>query len=227
MARCERASASNCQESSATGAVAGNSIPIEELARAGEMSRWTQTGSGFCARSPSGAQGNDDREIDGTWHSPRPKGSEGSVRSWPPSRPEGSPGTVRHGAAPDRAMGTVAVVAPPVRANRRGCGPNCSTRSRSGRRSPAAPPTAPSTRAGAMTPSPPAGLVRSVQSRRNGKPWRPDTPGAVARNETPTSVTAHRAGHLAMIERLSAPERRRDQDALAGSLEPVAFTGSM
>jgi hypothetical protein len=59
---------------------------------------------------------------------------------------------------------------PPATSATRPCCPNCSTRSRPIRRSPASPPMAPSTPANAMTPSPPAAPPRSSRPARTPSP---------------------------------------------------------
>ena len=76
-----------------------------------------------------------------------------------------------------------------------GCCPNCSIRSRPSKRSEALPPTAHSTPASAMTRSPPevprprrafsrtSGVHALHPPRKNARFWKPDTSGAIARNE--------------------------------------------
>ena len=62
----------------------------------------------------------------------------------------------------------------------RPCCPNLSIRSRPTRRSPVSPPTAPSTPASAIAAR---GTAAITPPGKNAKPWKRDSPGAIARNE--------------------------------------------
>jgi hypothetical protein len=57
------------------------------------------------------------------------------------------------------------------------------------------------------------GAAAIIQPRKNAKPWKPDTAGAVARNEA-LRASKLRPDHLATMERLPPPKPRRNQDAL-------------
>jgi hypothetical protein len=59
------------------------------------------------------------------------------------------------------------------------------------------------------------GAAAIIPPRRNAKPWKPDTAGAIARNK------ALRPDDLATMERLSPPEPRRDKDALRQTTGPT------
>ncbi len=64
-----------------------------------------------------------------------------------------------------------------------GCCPSFSTRSHTIRKSPASLPTAPSTPATCHEAIAARGAAAIIPPRKNAKPWKPDTPGAIARNE--------------------------------------------
>ena len=61
----------------------------------------------------------------------------------------------------------------------------------------------------------------SLPIRRNGRPWKEDGPAAKARNETLRATPG--SGISEAVDRISRPQSRGGQDALAGSLEPVAL----
>jgi hypothetical protein len=56
------------------------------------------------------------------------------------------------------------------------------------------------------------GAAAIIPPRKNAKPWKPDTAGAVARNDALRASQALRTDHLATMEWVSPPKPRRDQD---------------
>jgi hypothetical protein len=101
------------------------------------------------------------------------------------------------------------------------CCPNSSTRSRPIRRSAALPQTAPSTRANATRPSPPAVPPPSSRpARSKALEARHRRCGRTKRS--PPRITALRTDHLATMEWVSPKKPCRDQDALRQALGPTS-----
>lgn len=69
------------------------------------------------------------------------------------------------------------------------------------------------------------GGVARIPIRRNGRLWKEDCLAARARNDPPGDPPLGE-NHLEALVRLSGPKPDRGEDALAGSLEPVALVGS-
>ena len=57
------------------------------------------------------------------------------------------------------------------------------------------------------------GAAAIIPPRKNAKPWKPDTAGAIARNEI-LGIEGCRSDNLATMGRVSPSKPRRDQDAL-------------
>ena len=53
-----------------------------------------------------------------------------------------------------------------------------------------------------------------IPPRKNAKPWKTVTAGAVARNEAPAGIEIPRSCPLATMERIPPPKPRRNEDAL-------------
>ena len=64
------------------------------------------------------------------------------------------------------------------------------------------------------------GAAAIIPPRKNAKPWKPDTAGAIARNEA-LRITPLRSNHLATMERLPPPKPRRNEDALCQTARPA------
>lgn len=59
-----------------------------------------------------------------------------------------------------------------------------------------------------------------IPPRKNAKPWKPTSPGAIARNDA-VNETLPRSHYLETLERIPPPKPRREQDALCETTGPI------